>query len=651
MRRLAGWALACLALAGCATKAPVATTAAPSLGMHRVTYADLPGWDRDDPAQALPAFVAACAQMGGAASLGGAGQAAALGGDPAAWRPACAAAAAVAPGDSAAARTVFETYLTPYAVSDAGSGSATGLFTGYYEPEVAGSRVETGQYRTPLLARPLDILQVDLGAFAPDLAGRKITGRLAEGTLVPYYDRSEIEAGALSRRRLELLWLADPVDGFILEIQGSGRVRLPDGHVVRVTFAGQNGRPYVPIGRVLADRGDIPLDKVSMQSIRAWLAAHPAQAGRGDGPEPVICVLPRGRRPAAERGAAGRARGQSDAGALGRGGPPVHPAGRAAVRGDHRPAGRRRAAPAAGGRGHRGRDQGAGPRRHLLGLGCGGRRPSRADARAGHRVRPAAAERPDRVTMRVALFVTCLVDVHRPTVGFAAIRLLERAGCTVEVPRAQTCCGQPAYNSGDRAGARRFALAILQAFEGFEHVVVPSGSCGGMIREHLPHLLADDPNLAARAAALGSRTFELVSFLVDVLGVRSVDAAYAGVATYHDSCSGLRELGVKAQPRALLEGVAGLSLVEMADPEVCCGFGGTFCVKYPEISTRMVSDKVRDVAATGADTLLAGDMGCLLNMAGRLSREGSPVKVRHVAEVLAGMADGPAIGGPGRQTR
>jgi L-lactate dehydrogenase complex protein LldE len=250
---------------------------------------------------------------------------------------------------------------------------------------------------------------------------------------------------------------------------------------------------------------------------------------------------------------------------------------------------------------------------------------------------------------RVGLFVTCLVDLYRPTVGFAAIRLLERAGCQVEVPRAQTCCGQPAYNSGDRATTRDLARGILDAFEGFDYVVVPSGSCGGMLREHLPHLFDDDPNLKARAAAFGAQCWELVSFLVDVMGMTEVDAAYEGVATYHDSCSGLRELGVKAQPRRLLATVRGLRLKEMAEPEVCCGFGGTFCVKYPAISTRMVADKTRDITATGADMLLAGDLGCLLNMAGRLKREGSAVKSRHIAEVLAGMTDEvPPIGEPRR---
>ncbi len=238
---------------------------------------------------------------------------------------------------------------------------------------------------------------------------------------------------------------------------------------------------------------------------------------------------------------------------------------------------------------------------------------------------------------RVGLFVTCLVDLHRPTVGFAAIKLLEQAGCHVEVPLRQTCCGQPAYNSGDRATARDLASQFLDAFGGFDYVVIPSGSCAGMLKHHLPHLFDDDPNLRARADALASHTYELVSFLTDVMGLRSVpSAAIADSVTYHDSCSGLRELSVKQQPRTLLE-AAGIPVLEMAEPEICCGFGGTFCVKYPDISVRMVSDKTKDIASTGANTVLAGDLGCLLNIAGRLKREGSLVTARHVAEVLAGM--------------
>jgi L-lactate dehydrogenase complex protein LldE len=256
---------------------------------------------------------------------------------------------------------------------------------------------------------------------------------------------------------------------------------------------------------------------------------------------------------------------------------------------------------------------------------------------------------PDAARPRVALFVTCLVDLYRPTVGFAAIRLLEQAGCQVEVPRAQTCCGQPAYNSGDRATTAELARGILDAFGGYDYVVVPSGSCGGMLRTHMPHLFDDDPNLRARAESLAARTYELVSFLHDVRGVTSLPARWAGgPVTYHDSCAGLRELGIHDQPRALLAGV-GATVVEMEDPDVCCGFGGTFCVKYPDISVRMVSDKTRDIVATGAGTLLAGDMGCLLNMAGRLQREGHAVRVRHVAEVLAGMeGDAAPIGEPRR---
>jgi L-lactate dehydrogenase complex protein LldE len=244
---------------------------------------------------------------------------------------------------------------------------------------------------------------------------------------------------------------------------------------------------------------------------------------------------------------------------------------------------------------------------------------------------------------RVALFVTCLVDLWRPTVGFAAIRLLEDAGCQVEVPRAQTCCGQPAYNSGDRATAADLARGLIDAFGGYDYVIAPSGSCAGMLRHHLPSLFDDDPNLRARADDLAARTYELVSFLADVMKVERTAGAWSGSVTYHDSCAGLREMGVHDQPRALLR-AAGAKITEMADPDVCCGFGGTFCVKYPDISIRMAADKARDVSSTGAALLLAGDMGCLLNMAGRLKREGSAVQSRHVAEVLAGMTDLPAIG-------
>ncbi|MDD2987937.1 MAG: (Fe-S)-binding protein [Zoogloea sp.] len=245
---------------------------------------------------------------------------------------------------------------------------------------------------------------------------------------------------------------------------------------------------------------------------------------------------------------------------------------------------------------------------------------------------------------RVGLFATCLMNLFRPSVGFAAAQLLEDAGCTVEVPMAQTCCGQPGYNSGDFDAARTLAKQVITTFEGFDYVVGPSGSCMATLRHDYPKLFEDDPEWHPRAAALAARSHELLSFLTDVCGVTAVNAAYTGTVTYHDSCSGLRGLGVKAQPRLLLGSVEGLQLTEMPDAEVCCGFGGTFCVKYPEISGRMVDDKLANVAATGADTLLGGDLGCLMNMAGRLRRQGSKLKVFHTAEVLAGMATGSGIG-------
>src|SRR6266568_2227143 len=248
--------------------------------------------------------------------------------------------------------------------------------------------------------------------------------------------------------------------------------------------------------------------------------------------------------------------------------------------------------------------------------------------------------------VRVALLVTCLVDLFRPSVGFAAVALLEAAGCTVEVPRAQTCCGQPAYNSGDRADAKAVARQVIAAFAGYDYVVAPSGSCTGMLRVHYPLLFADEPAMLPQAEELAAHTWELVAFLVDVRGMDKVAARWDKSTTYHDACSGLRELGVKTQPRLLLASVDGLRLSELAEPEVCCGFGGTFCVKYPEISDKMVADKAAEIAATGADAVLAGDLGCLLNIAGKLSRLGRPVEARHIAEVLAGMTDGPTIGAP-----
>ena len=249
---------------------------------------------------------------------------------------------------------------------------------------------------------------------------------------------------------------------------------------------------------------------------------------------------------------------------------------------------------------------------------------------------------------RVALFVTCLVDLIRPSVGFAAVKLLEDAGCTVEVP-VQTCCGQPAYNSGDRGTTRDLAERMIEAFRGYDYVVAPSGSCAGMVKAHFPELFADDPNWLPKADALAARTYELTSFLVDVMGVTQVDSPFRGEVTYHDSCSGLRELGVRAQPRLLLKSIPDLTLVELPESDVCCGFGGTFAVKYADISNAIVEAKAENIAATGAPVLLAGDLGCLLNMAGKLQREGRGVQVRHVAEVLADMTAQPGIGDPARK--
>lgn len=243
----------------------------------------------------------------------------------------------------------------------------------------------------------------------------------------------------------------------------------------------------------------------------------------------------------------------------------------------------------------------------------------------------------------VGLFVTCLVDLVRPSVGFAAVRLLEAAGCEVVVPAAQTCCGQPAYNSGSSEDAKALARQTIAAFEGLDYVVAPSGSCAGMLKLHYPELLKSDGAWWGRAVAFAERVHELTAFLVDVRKLATVPGRFDGRATYHDSCSGLRELSIKRQPRALLSKVAGLELVEMADSEVCCGFGGTFAVKYPDISNAMVDRKASCAVAAKADLLLAGDLGCLMNIAGKLGREGSPVAVRHVAEVLAGELDAPPI--------
>ena len=267
------WALL-LAVAGCVAPPPPAKPPTRAqMGLSPVSFASLPGWGNDQLSAALMSFRIGCAHLG--PQLGGEGEAARLGGSVVNWVTACAAQIGV-PTDDAAARSFFETYFQPYAIT--ADNAPQGLFTGYYEPEVRGSREEGGAYRYGLLAKPGDLISVDLGAFSDDLKGKHVSGRVQDHALVPYWTRADITAGALAAQRLEFLWLDDPIDEFFLEIQGSGRVKLPDGRVLRVNYAGQNGRDYVPIGRVLIERGEIPRDQVSLQSIRAWLVAHPGEA-------------------------------------------------------------------------------------------------------------------------------------------------------------------------------------------------------------------------------------------------------------------------------------------------------------------------------------------------------------------------------------
>jgi len=242
--------------------------------------------------------------------------------------------------------------------------------------------------------------------------------------------------------------------------------------------------------------------------------------------------------------------------------------------------------------------------------------------------------------MRVGLFVTCLVDLMRPSIGFAAIRLLEAGGAEVFVPPTQTCCGQPGYNSGDRAGATALAAKVIAEFEGCDYLVAPSGSCSGMIRTHYADLFRDDPAMLARSAALGAKTRELSDFLVSVLKLEQVPGRHQGNVTYHDCCAGLREMGVKQQPRALLEKMPGVKLTEMNDCETCCGFGGTFSIKFGDISARMADNKCRNIADSGADTVVLGDLGCVLNIEGRLRRRGdNTTRVLHIAEIAAGVPE------------
>lgn len=239
--------------------------------------------------------------------------------------------------------------------------------------------------------------------------------------------------------------------------------------------------------------------------------------------------------------------------------------------------------------------------------------------------------------VRVGLFVTCLVDLMRPRIGFATLKLLETAGCEVVVPEAQTCCGQPAWNSGDAPGAIALAKKTITEFEPYDYVVAPSGSCADQIRTEYPGLFADEPQWRDRATALASRTYELTDFLVTVLKVESVPGDHEGTITYHDSCTGVRSLGIKEQPRALLAKLKNVTLKEMNGCEECCGFGGTFSVKFGDVSAAIAERKCENVLASGAQAVVGGDLGCLLNIEGKLRRMGDEnTQVLHVAEVLAG---------------
>ena len=239
--------------------------------------------------------------------------------------------------------------------------------------------------------------------------------------------------------------------------------------------------------------------------------------------------------------------------------------------------------------------------------------------------------------MRVGLFVTCLVDLMRPSIGFATLRLLEAAGCKVVVPESQTCCGQPGYNSGDNTSAKALALKLLREFKNCDYVVLPSGSCAGMIKVHYPALFVNEPIVLESVKRLSGRTYELTDFLANVLKIEKIPGQYSGSLTYHDSCSGLRELGVQAQPRALLAKMQGVTLAEMTECTTCCGFGGTFSVKFGDISSRMADKKCEHIVQSGAAAVVAGDLGCLLNIEGRLRRRGDLLtRTLHIAEVLAG---------------
>jgi L-lactate dehydrogenase complex protein LldE len=235
----------------------------------------------------------------------------------------------------------------------------------------------------------------------------------------------------------------------------------------------------------------------------------------------------------------------------------------------------------------------------------------------------------------VTLFIQCLVDGIFPEVGEAVVGIFRKLGVSLTCPTRQTCCGQPAFNSGYQGEARVAARRFIEIFQTAETIVCPSGSCVTMVRHHYPQLFADDAAWLQRAQEVAAKTFELTEYLVDILGVDDLGAHYNGVVTYHDSCHLLRTLRVKEQPRSLLRKIAGAEFVEMNDSDRCCGFGGSFSFKYADISAAMAEDKVDNIIASGADTVVGCDMGCLMNIQGMLSRQESSIRVMHIAELLA----------------
>ncbi len=241
--------------------------------------------------------------------------------------------------------------------------------------------------------------------------------------------------------------------------------------------------------------------------------------------------------------------------------------------------------------------------------------------------------------MRVSLFVTCLIDLFYPSVGEDVVRVLRRLGVEVEFPPAQTCCGQPAFNTGYRDDARPLAQHFLRTFEQAETIVAPSGSCAYMVRHEYPALFADDSVWRERAEAIAARTYAFSEFLVDVLGVEDVGATYNGVVTYHDACHLSRGLAVREQPRRLLRAVRGLELVEMERADWCCGFGGTFAVRMAGVSGALLEQKIARIQAAGAPVVVTSDAGCIAHIGGGLSRQRSPVRMMHLAQILAHTAE------------